>query len=190
MRFSGAMAATAAALALVLAACGSGSDRSEEGAPPTTAKQETTVATTTDSEPEPEPITATEQRWLAHIERYGRRLDDEIALGGAVTHSTMRREARLYLGCARMLDRAGDPGRFEPARRLAERACERLKKAARFLDQAIASSEPGGFVYAGSPDEDRFNHALQSATEAAANGQYDLQRALGQAEEIERTVAS
>lgn len=190
MRSLGATAATAAALALVLAACGSGSERSEAGAPPTTAKQETTDATTTESEPEPEPITAAEKRWLAHVERYGQRLDDEIARGGAVTHSTMRREARLYLGCARALDRAGDPGRFEPASRLAKRACDRLRKAARFLEQAIASSEPGGFVYAGSPDEDRFNHAFQAALEAASNGQYELQRALGRAEEIERTVAS
>lgn len=190
MRSLGATAVTAAALALVLAACGSGSERSEPGAQPTTAKQETTDATTTDSEPEPEPITAAEQRWLERIERYSQRLDDEIARGGVVTHSTMRREARLYLGCARVLNRAGDPGRFEPASKLAERACDRLKNAARFLGQAIASSERGGFVYAGSPDEDRFNHALQAALEAAGNGQYDLQRALGQAEEIERTVAS
>lgn len=190
MRFLGAIAAIAAALALALAACGSGSEPTDEGAPPTTATQKTIDATTTDSEPEPEPITVAEQRWLEHIERYGQRLDDEIAMGGVVTHSTMRREARLYLGCARMLDRAGDPGRFGPASRFAERACERLKKAARFLAQAIASSERGGFVYAGSPDEERFNHALQAATEAAANGRYELQRAVGQAEEIERIVGS
>jgi hypothetical protein len=190
MRSLGAVAAAAAALALALVACGPGSERNEGATPSTTAKQETTDATTTESEPEPEPITAAEQRWLEHIERYGRRLDDEIALGGAITHSTMRREARLYLECGRTLDRAGDPGRFEPASRFAERACKRLKKAAKFLEVAIASSERGGLVYAGSPDEKRFDHAFRGAAEAAANGQYDLQRALGQAEEIERTVGS
>jgi hypothetical protein len=86
--------------------------------------------------------------------------------------------------------RAGDPGRFEPASRFAKRACERLKKAARFLEQAIASSERGGFVYAGTPDEKRFDHAFKGAAEAAANGLYDVQRALGQTEEIERSVGS
>jgi hypothetical protein len=188
MKILGATAVAAVALALVLSACGSKSRRNEEGAP-TTAKQATTDVTTT-SEPEPQPITAAEQRWLRQIERFGRRLDDEVGRGGVVTHSTMRREARVFLGCARVLDRAGDPGRFEPASRYAERACEGLKKAARFLEQAIASSETGGFVYAGSPDERRFEHALQAATEAAANGQYALQRAIGQAEEIERTFGS
>jgi hypothetical protein len=183
-----AMAAVAAALALALSACGSESDRSEEGAPPTTTKQETTDVTTTEAEPEP--ITAAEERWREQIERYSERIEDEIALGGAITHSTMRREARLYLECERVLTRAGDPGRFQPASRFAERACERLKKAAKFLDQAIASSERGGVVYAGSPEEERFDHAFKGAVEAAGNAQYELQRALGRAEEIERSIGS
>jgi hypothetical protein len=188
MRSTRATAAAAAALALALSACGSKSERSEESAQPTTTKQETTATTTAAAEPEP--ITAAEERWRKQIERYGQRLEDEMAVGGAITHSTMRRQARLYLECERVLSRAGDPGRFEPASRFAERACERLKKAAKFLDQAIASSERGGFVYAGSPEEEQFDHAFKGAVEAAGNGQYELQRALGRAEEIERSIGS
>ena len=62
MRFLGAIAAMAAALAFALAACGSGSEPTDEGAPPTTATHKTIDATTTDSEPEPEPITVAKQR--------------------------------------------------------------------------------------------------------------------------------
>ena len=35
----------------------------------------------------------------------------------------MRQSARLYTSCASVLRRAGDPGRFEPERALAARAC-------------------------------------------------------------------
>jgi hypothetical protein len=180
------LAAATALSALALSACGGSEDAT---APPTTAKQKSSDVPTT-TEAEPEPITAAEERWLEQIERYSERLEDETTRSGTITHATMRRSARLYLECGRMLSRAGDPGRFEPAARFAERGCERLKNAAGYLEQAIASSERGGFVIAGTKDEKRFDRALTGATEASGNGQYDLQRAVGRAEEIERGFGS
>lgn len=102
----------------------------------------------------------------------------------------MRRSAKLFAGCRRMLRKAGDPGRFEPAQEAAQRACDRLEKAVRLLGTAIAASGPGGTVFGGTPEEGRFNRALGGALEAAGNAQYDLQRAIGHAEEIERTFES
>ena len=183
-------AAALAAAALALPACGgSKSATPEETAPSaTTQKQATPGATTTEAAPEP--ITAAEKRWLRQVEAYSRRLDRTVARSGAITHGTMTRSIRLYEQCAPMLRAAGNPGRFEAARVIADRGCERLRKAADLLEQAIASSEPGGFVYAGTPDEERFSRALGRAAESTGNGQYDLQRALERAEEIERSVES
>lgn len=181
------LAGAAALSALVLAACG-GSERAAEA--PTTTQQKAASGTTTEAAPELEPITAAEERWLAQVEAYSGRVDDEITRSGAVTQATMRRAARLYLGCGRVLERAGEPGRFEPAAQFAERACERLQKAGRLLEQAARSSGPGGFVFAGTAEAKEFNRAVSGAFEAAGNGQYDLQRALGRADEIERSLTT
>lgn len=188
-KYTRAAAAAAAAFALALSACGSDDESAERTSAPTTPTQETATAATR-TEPEPEPITPGEERWRKRIERYSGRIEAEMARSGTITHATMRRSARLYRECGRVLSRAGDPGRFEPASQFAERGCVRLENAAKFLDQAIASSERGGFVYAGTPDERRFDRAFSGATEAAGNGLYDLQRAVGHAEEIARSFGS
>ena len=188
MRPSRAVAAVVTALALALSACGSGSEPNEKSAPPTTTKQETAAVTTVEAEPEP--ITAAENRWLAQLEAYSERVDDEITRSGAITQATMRRAARLYLGCEQALERASEPGRFGPAARFAERACERLQKAGKLLEKAASSSGPGGFVFAGTAEAKKFDRAVSGAFEAAGNGQYHLQRAIGSAEEIERSFGS
>ena len=184
-------AAALAAAALALPACGgSKSTAPEETAPSATTQKHATTTEATTTETAPEPITAAEKRWLEQVEAYTRRIDRAVARSGAITHGTMQRSIRLYERCGPMLRAAGDPGRFEPARLIADRGCERLRKAAELLEQAIASSEPGGFVYAGTPDEERFSRALSRATEATGNAQYDLQRALERAEAIDRSVES
>jgi hypothetical protein len=179
-----------AAAALALPACSdSTSATPQETAPATTTqRQATTQATTT--EPAPEPITAAERRWLRQVEAYSERLGRAVARSGVITHATMGRSIRLYERCETVLGNAGNAGRFEPARLLGDRGCRRLHKAAELLGQAIAASEPGGFVYAGTPDEERFSRALSRATEATGNAQYDLQRGLERAEAIERSVQS
>jgi hypothetical protein len=179
------LAAAAVLSTLAFAACG-GAERAT--VPPTTT-QPKPVSTTT-AEPEPEAITAAEQRWLEQIEGYSRRIDGQIALGGAITQSRMRREARLYLECAQTLRRAGEPGRFEPTGRFLARACEHLADAGRLLREAAESSGPGGFVFAGTAEAKAFSRAISKAFEAAGNGQNDLHRALADAEEIERSFGT
>jgi len=187
-RSLGVIAAAVAALALALSACrGSGDEAGEQSEQPsTTNKQQTTAPTTA----EPEPITAAEERWRKQVENYEQRVERNFDRTGVITQAAMRRSARLYVECAEMLDRAGEPGRFEPALPDVERACERLEKAAELLEKAIAATDAGGSVVVGTPEEKQFDRAFNGAFEAAGNAQYDLQRALGRAEEIERSFGS
>ena len=60
-----------------------------------------------------------------------------------------------------------------------------LAKAARLFGQAVAASDAGGAVVAGTPEEAQFNRAMNGAFEAAGNAQYDLQTALEKAAAIE-----
>lgn len=173
---------------VALAACGS-DDKPAPAAEPAAATS-TQAATPTTTETGPEPVTAAEKRWLRALERYSDRLQRDAEFGGIVTHTSMRRSARIYAGCPPMLKRLGDPGRFEPALKIARRACERLRKAAHLLDLAIAASDAGGTVVAGTPEEQQFNRSLNGAFEALGNAQYDLQRALARAHTIERSIES
>jgi len=133
----------------------------------------------------PEPITAAETAWRTQVSDYAERVDADLGRSGRLTHAVMRRSAKLYAGCASMLEQAGDPGRLAPVAPQVERACARLAKAARLLTQAVAASDAGGAVVAGTPEERRFDRALNGAFEAAGNAQYDLQRALEKAAAIE-----
>jgi hypothetical protein len=169
------------ALAL-LAGC---SDESNEGA--ATNEAASTEATTeeTTTETGPEPITAAEKRWVRALNRYHNRFTRIAFQSGQVTHASMRREAGLARDCRKTLLRGAQPGRFEPAAKIVERACKRLDKAAALLDQAIAVSDPGGAVLAGSEEEEIFNRSFNGAAEAMGNADFDLQRALNQANSIE-----
>jgi hypothetical protein len=179
--------ATAIVVTVALAACGSGNEKPVADQSTATSTQPTSPTTT---EALPEPITPAEKRWMARLERYSNRVQRDIELGGAVTHASMGRSAKLYAGCSRTLRWTGNPGRFEPAAKLAQRACDRLKKAADLLQQAIASSDAGGSVVSGTPEEQQFNRALSGAFEASGNAQYDLQRALERAADIEGSIES
>ena len=172
---------------VVLAACGSGDKPKPvaEQSPATSAQ-----APPTTTEAGPEPITAAEKRWLARLGRYSDRLQRDLESGGVVTHASMQRSAKLYASCSSALRRAGNPGRFGPAARMARRACERLKKAADLLGQAIAATDAGGTVVAGTPEEQQFNRSFNGAIEASGNAHYDLRRALERAQEIERSIES
>jgi len=177
-------------LTVALAACASGNadEPAAEQAPATTTPTQAEPPTTTEAGPEP--ITAAEKRWIVLVRRYSESLQRDIEVGGVVTHASMRRSAKVYAGCSRALRRAGDPGRLAPAAKPARRACARLAKAAALLQQAIAASDVGGSVVAGTPEEDQFNRGFNGATEAAGNAQYDLQRALERATEIEGSLGS
>ena len=183
--YIGLAVASAAAALLAVTACAAESESSKEPTAP--AQEQTTTEVTTT---EPEPITAAESEWLRQIERYQARLQKQFERAGAVTHLTMRKEAKLYNECGAVLRSAGDPGRYAPAGRIASRACARLDKAARLLDIAIASSGPGGTVIDGTPEAARFERSFNGAIEAVGNAQYDFERALERAEAIERGLES
>jgi hypothetical protein len=180
---------TAAAVAAVVAAgCGGHEEATDTASAPQVPQSSTeqielhAAAATTDA---PEPITAAEAAWRERVRAYATRLDADISRSGRITHASMRRSARLYSACAPMLERAGDPGRFAPLEPQVERACTRLAKAARLFGQAVAVSDAGGAVVAGTPEEAQFTRALNGAFEAAGNAQYALQRALEKAAAIE-----
>ena len=181
---------TAAAVAAAVAAgCGGHEEATDTASAPQVPQSASTeqidlhsAAATTSA---PEPITAAESAWRERVRAYATRLDADVSRSGRITHASMRRSARLYSGCAPMLERAGDPGRFAPVAPQVERACTRLAKAARLLGQAVEASDAGGAVVAGTPEEAQFNRALNGAFEAAGNAQYDLQTALEKAAAIE-----
>ena len=65
-----------------------------------------------------------------------------------------------------------------------------LERAARLLGQAIAASDPGGRVIAGSEEERIFDRAHGGAAEAAEGAHFRLQRAEEIAEGIEDNLRS
>jgi hypothetical protein len=177
---SGARVANHPALLLALAVglvfagtgCGGGSDE-----PAATPPASMSTAAETTRETGPEPMTRTERAWWDRLDRYVGLFKREAFRGGQVTHASLRHDAKLARKCRSNLIRGAHPGRFRPAFEVAKRACERLDKAARWLDEAIASSGPGGVVLAGTPDAQRFDKALGASGEAIGNAQYDLMEA-------------
>ena len=177
------VALVAVSVSLALAGCGGGGN-GDERATATTRASQTAAERGDTTEASAEPITAAEDRWFRALNGYGARLERELFRSGAVTHASMRREIGFFRGCRTMLQRAGAPGRFRPAEKRAAQACKRLDKAARLLERAIAVSDPGGSVVAGTPEEEQFSRALNGAHEAAGNAQFALQRAQEIAREI------
>ena len=179
-----ALAVVLAAAVLALAGCSGGGSGEIDGR--TTSAAEETQPDETTTEAGPPPITASEKRWHATLMRYATRFEREAFRGGRVTHGSMRRQARLFRDCRKTV--RGDPGRFAPAARPARAACRRLERAARLLDEAIAASDPGGTVVAGSAEAARFDRALGRAGEASGNAQFDLQRARQIAADLNREL--
>ena len=177
--------ALAAALAATLAGCGGSGENEERAALTTTAASE---PTTTEEEEVTPPVTEAERAWLAAVKRYQARLQRETHRNITITQASMQRRAKLYDGCARMLGKAGDPGRFQPAATLAGRACKRLGRAADALGKAMGASDASGAVLSGSPEQKIFERSLDAAFEAAGNADYDLQLAEERATSIERKI--
>jgi hypothetical protein len=179
---------SAAVAAAVAAGCGGHEEATDTASAPQVPQSSSTEQIELHAAPAatvPEPITAAESAWRDQVAAYAKRLDANVSRSGRITHASMRRSARLYSACAPMLERAGDPGRFAPVEPQVERACTRLAKAARLFGQAVAASDAGGAVVAGTPEEAQFNRAMNGAFEAAGNAQYDLQTALEKAAAIE-----
>jgi hypothetical protein len=180
------MARIQAALIVLLAiaalgAC-SGSPEATQTTGSTSADQTTTAPTTTE---EP-PLSAEELAWWHTVKRYGKRFQKEWQKSGiTLTQSVMHRWSTLFAACEKTLKKAGDPGRYAEVEHMVDRACKRLKKAKDQLAIAISSSDAGGAVLAGSPEEARFNKALNRTTELVGNALNDFLSARQKASAVE-----
>jgi hypothetical protein len=97
----------------------------------------------------------------------------------------MRRWANLFGQCQKTVRQAGDPGRYAPVERLVDRACKKLNKARSQVAIAIASTDAGGAVLAGTPEEERFNRAINKTFELVGNALNDLATARTRANAVE-----
>jgi hypothetical protein len=166
--------------ALGLAACSGGEETTQTSAPTTA---ETSTSPTTTEEP---PLSSEEQAWWKAMNRYEKRLRKEWERSGVtITQAVMKRWADLFGECKKTARQAGDPGRYAPAARLVDRACKQLDNARRQIAIAIESSDAGGAVEAGSPEEERFNRALDKTFELVGNALNNLNTARTQANIVE-----
>lgn len=152
------------------AACGGDDDEGAEPpaeattAPSGTTEETTTEATTT--EEGPPPITASEERWVREMNEVRREMTRGFHQTRVYTASTMARLAKTYSTCLRSLDRAGDPGRFQPAARVAERACKQFEQAGSMMERALAIEDAGIYSQA---DADRYNKFVERGIEGQGN---------------------
>lgn len=156
-------------------------------APDDTSEQTTTEATTeeTTTEEGPPPITAAERRWTREMNQLRREMTGGFHRTRVYTNAVMARLAKTYSRCLRSLRRAGEPGRFEPAARIAERACKRTENAGSLLEEALAIEAAGIFSQA---DADRYNAAVERALEAQGNAVNDFAQASASARTIEQEL--
>jgi hypothetical protein len=156
-------------------------------APDGTSEQATTEATTeeTTTEEGPPPITAAEQRWTREMNQLRREMTGGFHRTRVYTNAVMAKLAKTYSRCLRSLRRAGEPGRFEPAARIAERACKRAERAGSLLEEALAI-EAG---ISSQAEADRYNAAVERALEAQGNAVNDFAQASARARTIEQELA-
>jgi hypothetical protein len=170
--------------ALTVAACSGGGESTETSGSPTTGEMsDDSMAPTTTEQP---PLSAEEQAWAGAVDRYAKRLRKQWERSGVtITQKVMMRWASLFAECAKTVRQAGDPGRYAPAARLVDRACNKLDKARRQVAIAIASTDSGGAVVSGTPEEKRFDRALNNTFELVGNALNDLSTARTQANVVE-----
>jgi hypothetical protein len=98
----------------------------------------------------------------AGVNRCQERLPKQWERSGiTLTHAVLSRWAALFAECKQAVRQAGDPGRYVPAARPVDRACDRLGKAKDQLAVMIASTDAGGAVVTGSAEQAQFDRALK-----------------------------
>ena len=152
-----------------------------------TTEQTTSEATTeeTTTEAGPPPITASEQRWTREMNQIRRQMTRGLTQTRVYTNSVMTKLAKTYSTCVRSLRRAGDPGRFAPAARIAERACKRADRAGSLMEQALALEAAGILSQA---DADRYSSWIEGAIEAQGNAVNDFAQASVRARTIQEEL--
>lgn len=182
--------ATAAVALFALAGCGTSETggRTEASEPADALPTAPQIDASVREEVGPPPATEAERRWLEALARYKRGYERATHRSMTLTQATMADLGDLYGGCADMLRDAGDPGRYAPAARVAERACRRLSRAERMLTTAASVADAGGAIEVGTPEEAIHERAIGGSFEAAGNGGNDLRLALARARAIERQI--
>jgi hypothetical protein len=165
----------------LLSACGGNGDANEAG---TTDKAETGTTTTT-TETGPPPITAAEEQWVQDIERLADRLTRASDRVRVYTNAAMSRLAKTYSTCLPSLRRAGDPGRLQPAARVAREACKKFQRSASAFREAVAIDEAG--VYS-QEQADKYNTLIDRAIETQGNAINTLEQVRARAEQISASL--
>jgi hypothetical protein len=169
--------------ALLLSACSGGNQHTV--APAETTATSSAEAQTTTPEPAVEPPTATERHWVKRLHKIRPRIDSAFQRNLNITRASMQSLVRVLGVCKATLKEAGRPGdRFEQAALIARKACDHYEAAARELQQAIAVSDLGGAVVAGTPEETVFNQSLDRAFAAQGNGSNAMLRAEEKADQL------
>ena len=176
-------------VAVVLPGCSGNGDPAGSPDPATSATDAgATTDTAGETETGPEPVTPGERRWARAVTRYIDRAERTIFHEGprTITRASMRAEIALFDRCATTLRRAGDPGRYAPARRRVQRACRTLRRASTSFRRILAAGGPS-FIE-GSPGQQIIEPAFEAASEAQGNGMNALLAARDHIGEIERQL--
>jgi hypothetical protein len=178
-------------ICIVLSGCAGGTGEQAAESEATTNPAETSTAADTGdigatTETGPPPITADEKQWAEEIERVAKLMNREIGRVHVYTGAAMTRLAKTFSTCLRSLKRAGEPGRMQPAARMARRACEKFQKSADAMRKAMAM-EAGIDSQA---EADQFSALLDIAIEAQGNGTNVLEEARLRAVQIRESLPS
>ena len=169
--------------ALLVSACSGGSPQSV--APTETRATSSGDEGTTTLEPAVEPPTATERRWVKRLHKIRPRIDSAFQRNLNITRASMQSLVRVLGVCKATLKETGRPGdRLEKAALLAQKACDRYEAAANHLRDAIAVSDVGGAVVAGTPEASVFDRALDHAFAQEGNGSNAMLRAEQKADQL------
>jgi hypothetical protein len=168
----------------MVTACSGNDDQAAPTAEGTTEQTTSEPGTTEDTTTEegPPPITASEQRWMQEMNQLRTEFTRSFRRTRVYTNAAMTRLAKTYSTCLRSLRRAGDPGRFGPAARIAERACEKVERAGSLMEEAVAIESAGITSQA---EADKYSALVGKALEAQGNAINVFERAKAQAASIQ-----
>jgi hypothetical protein len=173
--------------AFLIVACSGDDDQAaptEEGTTEQNLTEQTTDEATTEettTEAGPPPIIASEQAWLQEMNQLRAQFTRSFRRTKVYTNTAMTNLAEEYSTCLRSLQQAGDPGRFGPAAKTAERACKKVESAGRLMEKAVAIEDAGIFSQA---QADKYSDLVGRAVEAQGNALNTFEQAKARAASI------
>jgi hypothetical protein len=163
-----------------LVACSSGGGDQQAATTPTTQGTATTAEQTT-TDTGPQPITPSEEAWVADMTKLAAQMNKVFHGTEIYTNAAMARVAKVYSTCLISLRRAGDPGRFGPAARVAQRACKKLNSAGKMMAKAVAIQSAGIQTQA---EADKYNDLVSRGIKAQGPAISKLELAKARAQVI------